>query len=119
MIKVTNDLKTPQYKRWVLKHRIVWEKNYGEIPKDKIIIFKDGNKENCDISNLAIADRKSSMIMARNSLFNENSDITEVGINIAKLVLKLSEAEKSKREEKRDGLNKQQSVDCRRDSRIF
>ena len=38
--------------KFVLKHRYVWEQHNGPIPKGNIIIFKDRNKYNLDISNL-------------------------------------------------------------------
>jgi hypothetical protein len=39
--------------RFKPKHHIVWERHHGPIPKGMIIIFKDGNKLNFRISNLA------------------------------------------------------------------
>lgn len=41
-----------------LKHHIVWEKNHKPIKKDEIIVFLDGNKQNCDINNLISIKRK-------------------------------------------------------------
>jgi len=39
--------------RWKLKHREVWKQHHGEIPEGHVIIFLDGNKQNCEIENLA------------------------------------------------------------------
>lgn len=44
-------------KRRVLMHRYVWEVNKGEIPKNHLILHKDGNKENNKLSNLKILDK--------------------------------------------------------------
>ena len=42
---------------WKLKHRIVWEQHNGPIPEGGLVVFRDGNRLNTDISNLALIDR--------------------------------------------------------------
>lgn len=42
---------------WRLKHHYIWEQHHGEIPKNHIVIFKDGNNENFEIDNLMLAHR--------------------------------------------------------------
>lgn len=37
---------------WVRKNRYLYEKYIGEIPKDYVVIFKDGNNKNFDLDNL-------------------------------------------------------------------
>jgi len=39
--------------RWKLKHREVWKQHHGEVPDGYVLVFLDGDKHNCDISNLA------------------------------------------------------------------
>lgn len=63
LIKSRNGLKG-----WDLKHRVIWEKHYGEIPAGANIQFKDGNKLNCeDINNLYMI-TKSDQLKYENSL---------------------------------------------------
>lgn len=45
-------------KDWVYAHRLIWKQHHGEIPDDHIVTFKDGNKENLDISNLMLISKK-------------------------------------------------------------
>ena len=45
--------------------RYVWEQHHGPIPKDHNVIFKDGNTDNCDISNLECISNEEKML--RNS----------------------------------------------------
>lgn len=52
----------------VLKHRVIWQSVYGPIPEGMNIIFKDGNKLNCDIENLSML--SDSQLMERNSIQN-------------------------------------------------
>jgi hypothetical protein len=42
----------PHGKRWDIYSRVVWRKNFGEIPAGKRIVFKDGDKLNCAPENL-------------------------------------------------------------------
>lgn len=46
------EIKIPVHNKYVLKHRWVWESHNGPIPKGCQIHFLDGNRTNCDISNL-------------------------------------------------------------------
>lgn len=41
---------------WEGKHRIIWRETNGEIPIDKKIIFKDGDKTNLTLDNLQLVD---------------------------------------------------------------
>lgn len=44
-----------------LKHRIIWEKKYGEIPSGHNVQFRDGNPLNIDINNLYLISRSEQM----------------------------------------------------------
>lgn len=44
--------------RWTAKQRVVWEKHNGAIPPGYIVVFKDGDKRNFDISNLELRSRQ-------------------------------------------------------------
>jgi hypothetical protein len=43
--------------RFKMKQVLVWEKKYGPIPKNKIIVFLDGDQLNCRINNLELISR--------------------------------------------------------------
>lgn len=60
-------------RNWKLFHRIVWQQHNGEIPEGMIVAFKDGNKLNCDISNLELITRQESM--QRISMHNYPEDL--------------------------------------------
>lgn len=73
-------------KNWVLKHRLIWESMYGNIPTGYKIMFADGNKKNCDIKNLILVSDAEELIMNQNKFVKENADLTKVGLNIAKII---------------------------------
>lgn len=79
---------------FVAKHRLIYEKAYGPIPKECVVIFKDGNKNNFDLSNLALISKAESLSMTRHGLFSSNAEITETGIALTRLRIITSSKEK-------------------------
>ncbi|WP_218117922.1 HNH endonuclease signature motif containing protein [Nitrosospira sp. Nl5] len=63
--------------QWRLLHREIWKEAHGEYPaRGTALIFKDGNKQNCNIANLEVLTRKE--LMLRNSVHNLPEEIKEV-----------------------------------------
>lgn len=56
-----------------LRHREEWKQHHGSYPpKGSQLIFIDGNKQNCDISNLKLITRKELIAMNTAQRFPEN-----------------------------------------------
>lgn len=53
--------------KWKLKHRIIWEEKYGEIPKGHDIHFRDGDRKNTNIDNLELVSKRE--VMDRYSIY--------------------------------------------------
>ena len=53
---------------WPLLQRHVWRKAHGPIPSGHVIVFKDGNRANCELENLDCITRRA--LMLRNSVHN-------------------------------------------------
>ena len=51
------EVKTAEPRTFELKHRVVWEKAYGEIPSGHALVFKNMNKQDCRIENLMLVSR--------------------------------------------------------------
>jgi len=51
------EIKTAEPNVFKLKHRMIWEKVHGEIPKDHVVVFKNMDKEDCRIENLMLISR--------------------------------------------------------------
>lgn len=63
--------------QWRLLHREAWKQHHGKYPpRGMPLIFIDGNKQNCDISNLQLITRK--QLMARNTIHNYPEPIREI-----------------------------------------
>ena len=86
-----------QWDRWEFLHRAVWEEHHGPISKDMMIIFLDGNRLNCDISNLALISKRENSALNKLKLRSEDPDLTEVGISLVKLRLAAKDARSKKK----------------------
>jgi hypothetical protein len=64
-------LKVSMEHKMVLKHRYVWEQANGPIPDGHNIAFRDGNRQNCDLSNLYLISREEA---AREQIKNETKE---------------------------------------------
>lgn len=52
--------------RWQHKHRIEWEKAYGPVPEDHVLIFRDQNKSNTSLENLMLVTKRQHLHLNRN-----------------------------------------------------
>lgn len=77
-------VKVAEPNKWKLKHVLVWEKHYGNVPAKHCIVFIDRNRQNCDISNLMLIKRNELRIMNRNDMFTDEPEINRTMIHIAK-----------------------------------
>ena len=72
---------------WEFVHRAEWEKHNGPIPDRMMVTFKDGNHENCDISNLKLISREENAVLNKLRLRYDDANLTESGILVAKVLL--------------------------------
>ena len=86
-----HEIKVEEPNKWKLEHRVIYEQHYGEIPKGMKIIFADGNKDNLDISNLIAVSYAEELHLNKDGLRFNDKDLTETGLNITKIKLKLGE----------------------------
>ena len=70
---------------WCGKHRLVWEAAHGKVPEGHVVIFLDGNKQNCTLENLALVTRAEHLALTKNKLRHSDRDLTETGVLIAKV----------------------------------
>ena len=79
--------------KWVLKHRKVWEDNFGPIPEGYSVCFLDGDKTNYDISNLILLSNEELARMNQNNYFSTDPELTKLGVGITKLSRKIKQQE--------------------------
>ena len=80
-------------KGFVLKHRMLWEKYYGTIPKRHVIRFKNGNKQDVRIENLELVTFENNM--KDNTIHNYPPEIKTAMRRISKLKRMIKEYEQT------------------------
>lgn len=61
---------------WVCLHTMIWEEANGPIPEGHIVVFKNGNKQDIRLNNLALMSRAENM--RRNSVHNLPRELAQV-----------------------------------------
>lgn len=79
---------------WKLKHHIVWEEVNGPIPDGYVILFGDKDRLNFDIDNLILISRAELITLNRHGLIQDDAELTKIGLNIAKVIQKVSKRRK-------------------------
>jgi hypothetical protein len=87
------------WERWEFLHRAVWVEHNGPIPDNMMVIFRDGNRLNCDISNLTLVSKRENAALNKLGLRSEDPDLTDVGISLVKLRLATKDIKKRRKDE--------------------
>lgn len=77
------------HERWQHKHKVVWEKANGPIPKGHVLIFLDRNKQNITLENLQLITQAQLARMNQNKLFQRDPELTKTGVVIANIYTKI------------------------------
>lgn len=80
----------PWHKRIRPYAQYIWEQHNGKIPNGYKVTYKDGNKLNCDISNLILVSKKEILYLAKNNGFGKG-EITETLLDIYQTKQKIKE----------------------------
>lgn len=89
--------KIAEPKTWRAVHVINWEEAHGPVPKGHVVIFKDGDRMNCDVSNLLLVSRAELARMNQKGLISADPEQTETGQNIARLILATAKRKKERK----------------------
>lgn len=85
-VKIDDKPKVPKRKNWKQKHKLLWEREYGPVPKDSVVIFKDGDPTHIELSNLECVTRSQLLILNKQKLICKDKELTEAGIAVARLI---------------------------------
>ena len=89
------EVKVADPNKWRLKHRVIWEKENGPIPKGHVLLFGDKNQQNFNMDNLILISRNQLARLNQNNLIQTDAELTRTGIIIADLKIKMSERTRS------------------------
>lgn len=79
---------------WRLKQRVVYMQHHGDVPSDYSVVLADQNKQNFELDNLILVERKVKLMAKNKRLFFEDKDLTKTGMLIAELACKTHELKK-------------------------
>lgn len=77
------EIKISEPNKWALKHRVIWQKYNGQIPKGYIVVFNDNDKLNVFIDNLRLITLKENM--QRNSIMRFPEELRKTIKAVSKL----------------------------------
>jgi hypothetical protein len=95
-----------KWKNWKPKHRIIWERAYGKIPRGHVVIFADGNRLNVTLDNLMLVSRGELAVMNRRGLVSNDKDLTRAGKTIADIKLLITKRKRGAKKKKSRGMEK-------------
>lgn len=84
--------------RWKPLHRHVWEEHNGPVPEGMVVTFKDSDRLNCDISNLALVTKGENAALTGFRYRFQDPDLTMAALNMIRL-RNIAKEKRSKREE--------------------
>lgn len=80
------EIKVAEPNKWKLKHKVIYEKEFGDIPKSHIVTFADGNTTNFELDNLVLISRSENLLANRYGLYKKDKELTKTGLLIAKVI---------------------------------
>lgn len=85
-------------RKWQLYQRYIWEKSkHKQLKKNQVVLFLDGNKDNLAPDNLVSVSRKELAVVNHEGLMTkDDAELSETGILIAKLKIKVKKKLESK-----------------------
>jgi hypothetical protein len=81
---------------WKGKHVILWERANGPVPKGCAIIFGDRDSRNFAPANLIRVSRRELLYLNRKGLIQPDTDLTQAGVNVAKVAVTIFERKKKR-----------------------
>ena len=78
---------------WIPLKEKVWTDAYGEIPEGYTVVHLDHNNENCELSNLALADKRGLAIMGSHKWWSNNPKFTKTAVQWCNLYMTAKDRE--------------------------
>lgn len=89
-------VKTGEPNQWRLLHILNWTREHGPVPRGKVIIFLDGNRQNCDVSNLLCISRGALARANNKGVIRPSAEVTKSGLLLCELVVEVNKIRRAK-----------------------
>ena len=90
------EIKIAEPNKWCLLHRHKWQQAHGPVPKGHCLIFRDNNKQNCELDNILLISRNELKVLNQNGLSSAEGEYKDVAINLARMINARTEARRRK-----------------------
>ena len=81
-------------REWKQLHIIRWEEAHGPIPEGCVVIFKDGDRQNCDLENLTMVTRGELAVMNKLGLRSADPAYMDTSILVAQVKIAANKRKK-------------------------
>lgn len=81
-------------RKWIPKHRHLWEQEHGPIPKNHVIIFGNRDREDFRSENLLLVSRAQLAVINKYNLIFDDEELTKSGVIISDLIMKTTQLKK-------------------------
>lgn len=95
-------VKIAQPNVWKQKHHIIWEAENGPIPEGCVILFRDGDRANIELSNLMMVERRILSQLNKRDLIGMKGDLKDTAVAIAKVKVAVGDAKRKRKKAKKD-----------------
>ena len=82
-------IKVAEPNDWQLKHRNIYEKHYGKIPKGYCVLFLNGDKNDFSLDNLKLIQIRHKLMMKNLHYISKEKEVTKTGLANVKLMTKI------------------------------
>ena len=97
-VKVDKSRERVTHKKWVHKHRLIWEDAHGRmLEKGEGVMFADGDKRNFDLDNLVLVTNSERLYINQNNIPYHDADSLRAAVSLAKLNGRIAQIEKRPR----------------------
>lgn len=97
----TRDDAVPEQKNWQMYHKYLWEQANGPVPEGYVVIFLDGDRDNCQLSNLQLVPRTIHGIASTQIGYSTDPDVNQAVLKTAELIHSYAEREREIKENMR------------------
>lgn len=97
--------KVAEPNKWRMLHVLNWEAVHGPVPPGHALIFKDGDRSNCEPDNLLLVTRAELAVINRRRLLTGNPETAEAAQALARLIKATTKKKRRQKHETHQGSN--------------
>lgn len=81
------EVKTTEPGNWELKHRVVYQEHFGEIPEGHAVVFNNRDRTDCRPENLLLVTRGQLAVLNKRGLLQGDAELNKTAVLIADVIM--------------------------------